>query len=167
MCSSDLLLFDADTLGETLDLFGKVPPTKAYHFVFGDGRTDRRSVKIRAHTGGTRPRPLIDVWKDNDASDELAPQVLSCVVYHDEGRGAFPTLQTQRGRLNGPKLIELANRIPIKGGNVMNAVFDATALRLWVSYAGGSQEAYQRPYVFLDLARLDADGDGKTDFPAP
>ncbi|MFM8877815.1 MAG: hypothetical protein ACKOKG_01575, partial [Verrucomicrobiota bacterium] len=85
-------------------------------------------------------------------------------VYHDEGRGAFPTLRTQRGRLNGPKLIELANRIPIKGGNVMNAVFDATALRLWVSYAGGTQEAYQRPYVFLDLARLDADGDGKTDF---
>ena len=161
------LLFDADTLTETLDLFGKVPPTKAYHFVFGDGRTDRRSVKIRAHTGGSRPRPQIDIWKDDDASDELAPQVLSCVVYHDEGRGAFPTLRTQRGRLNGPRLIELANRIPIKGGNVMNTVFDATALRLWVSYAGGEQEAYQRPYVFLDLAGLDTDGDGRSDFTSP
>jgi len=161
------LLFDADTLTETLDLFGKVPPTKAYHFVFGDGRTDRRSVKIRAHTGGSRPRPQIDIWKDDDASDELAPQVLSCVVYHDEGRGAFPTLRTQRGRLNGPRLIELANRIPIKGGNVMNTVFDATALRLWVSYAGGEREAYQRPYVFLDLAGLDTDGDGRSDFTSP
>ena len=50
------------------------------------------------------------------------------------------------------------------GGNVMNAVFDGTALRLWVSYAGGKQEAYQRPYVFLDLATLDANRDGVADF---
>ena len=46
----------------------------------------------------------------------------------------------------------------------MNAVFDATALRVWVSYAGSGQEAYQRPYVQLDLATLDADHDGKPDF---
>jgi hypothetical protein len=46
----------------------------------------------------------------------------------------------------------------------MNAVFDATGLRLWVSYAGGNKEAYQRPYVFLDLAKLDMDGDSKPDF---
>jgi hypothetical protein len=45
----------------------------------------------------------------------------------------------------------------------MNAVFDATALRVWVSYAGAGQEAYQRPYVFLDLATLDADADGQPD----
>ena len=58
----------------------------------------------------------------------------------------------------------VANKIPIKGGNVMNAVFDATASRVWVSYAGSGQEAYQRPYVQLDLATLDADHDGKPDF---
>ncbi|MFM1767996.1 MAG: hypothetical protein RJA22_525 [Verrucomicrobiota bacterium] len=160
------LLQDADSLKETLDLFGRVPPTKRYHFVFGDGRTDRRAVKIRAATGGGRARPEIDIWRDNDRKDELAPKVLSCVVYHDEGRGAFPTLETQRGKLNGEKLIALANQIPIKGGNVMNAVFDATALRLWVSYAGGGREAYQRPYVHLDLATLDADADGRPDFRA-
>ena len=57
-----------------------------------------------------------------------------------------------------------AQPVAAKGGNVMNAVFDATALRLWVSYAGAGQEAYQRPYVHLDLATLDADQDGKPDF---
>jgi hypothetical protein len=45
----------------------------------------------------------------------------------------------------------------------MNAVFDATALRLWVAYAAGAQEAYQRPYVHLDLSRLDGNGDGVPD----
>jgi isopenicillin-N N-acyltransferase-like protein len=140
-----------------------VPPTKSYHFVFGDGRTEKKAVKIRAASGGGRPRPETDVWSDNDSADELAPKVLSCVVYHDEGRGAFPSLDSQHGKLNGEKLIALANQIPIKGGNVMNAIFDATALRVWVSYAGGGQEAYQRPYVFLDLATLDADADGQPD----
>jgi len=158
------LLYDADTLSETLDLFGRIPPTKRYHFVFGDGRTDRRSVKIRAATGGGRARPEIDIWKDNDASDELAPKVLSCAVYHDEDRGVFPALSAGLGRLNGERMIALANSIPIQGGNVMNAVFDATGLRLWVSYARGDKEAYQRPYVFLDLAQLDVDGDSKPDF---
>ena len=42
-------------------------------------------------------------------------------------------------------------------------MYDATALRMWVSYAKGDQEAYQRPYVFLDLKTLDADGDGQPD----
>ena len=158
------LLYDADSLTETVSLFKQVPPTKRYHFVFGDGRSEKKAVKISASTGGHRATPEIHIWGDNDRSDELAPNILSCVVYHDEGRGAFPTLESQHGKLNGERLIALANKIPIKGGNVMNAVFDATALRIWVSYAGAGQEAYQRPYVHLDLATLDTDHDGKADF---
>jgi isopenicillin-N N-acyltransferase-like protein len=157
------LLYDADSLTRALDLFREVPPTKRYHFVFGDGRAEKKAVKLQMISGGGRPEPEIKVWRDNDSSDELAPRILSGIVYHDEGRGAFPTLESQRGKLNSEKLIALANQIPIKGANVMNAVFDATALRLWVSYAGGGKEAYQRPYVFLDLATLDADGDGHPD----
>lgn len=159
------LLYDADSLTEALDFFAQVTPTKRYHFVFGDGRTDRRAVKIRAASGRRLSKPEINIWSDDDGTDELAPNVLSRLVYHDEGRGAFPTLQAQRGKLNAEKLIALANQIPIKGGNVMNAVFDATALRVWVSYAGGGKEAYQRPYVFLDLVKLDADADGQSDLP--
>lgn len=159
------LLYDSDSLTRAVELFRAVPPTKSYHFVFGDGRTEKKAVKIRQISGGSQTRPEIRVWDDDDASDELAPKVLSCVVYHDEGRGAFSTLELERGKLNGERLIALANRIPIKGGNVMNVVFDATALRLWVSYAGGDKEAYQRPYVLLELAKLDSDGDGKPDFP--
>lgn len=82
---------------------------------------------------------------------------------HRITRGAFPALRSGHGRLNGEKLVNVANQIPIKGGNVVNVVYDATALRLWISYAKGNQEAYQRPYVFLDLKTLDADEDGKPD----
>jgi hypothetical protein len=65
--------------------------------------------------------------------------------------------------MNAEKLIALANQIPIKGGNVENVVYDATGLRMWVSYAKGATEAYLRPYAMLDLRTLDVDGDGRPD----
>lgn len=144
------MLYDADSLTKTLEIFHDQPLTKRYHFVFGDGQTDHRAVKIRAHS----PEPAakrIAIWKDNDPTDEFAPNVLSCIVYNDEGRGAFPTLKSGFGKLNGEAMVKLANSIPIKGGNVVNVVYDATALRLWVTYARGTEEAWQRPSVFLDL----------------
>jgi hypothetical protein len=156
------VLFDAGSLSQALEIFRRQPATKRYHFVFGDGRNEKRAVKIKAHSLSAAPRDVL-IWRDNDSEDELAPNVLTCVVYQDEGRGAFPTLREEHGKLNGPRLIALANQIPIKGGNVLNAVFDAQAIRLWVSYAGGGREAYQNPYVFLDVARLDRDGDGQPD----
>ncbi len=156
------MLYDADSLSQALNIFKAQPLTKRYHFVFGDGLSERRAVKIRAHAPEP-PEQRVVIWKDNDPTDEFAPQVLSCVVYNDEGRGAFPALKSSHGSLNGEKLVDLANQIPIKGGNVVNVVYDATALRLWISYAKGSKEAYQRPYVFLDLKTLDADQDGKPD----
>ncbi len=156
------ILYDAGSLADALEIFKAQPMTKRYHYVFGDGRTERRVVKIRAHASEA-PGERVVVWSDNDPADEFAPNVLPCVVYNDEGRGAFPVLRGKYGKLNGPKLVDLANQIPIKGGNVVNVVYDATALRLWVSYAKGDKEAYQRPYAFLDLKTLDADRDGKAD----
>lgn len=159
------LLYDAHSLTAAVDAYRALPQTKRYHFVFGDGRTEHKAVKIRVVTGDSGG-DKIDVWNANDSADEFAPHVMSCVVYNDEGRGAFPTLTAERGKLNGERLVELANQIPIKGSNVMNVVFDATGMRLWISYAHGIQEAYKRPYAFIDLAKLDADSDGHPDWPA-
>jgi len=147
------LLYDADSLSAALHIFKEQPLTKRYHYVFGDGQSEKRAVKIRAHSPEARPQQ-IKIWHDNDPTDEFAPNVLPCVVYNDEGRGAFPILKTKYGKLNGPQLVDLANHIPIKGGNVMNIVYDATALKLWISYAKDDQEAYKRPYGFLDLNML-------------
>ncbi len=156
------VLTDADSLSSVLNIFHHQPQTKRYHYVFGDGRTEKRAVKIRAHSSEAPP-DNIRIWKDNDPADELAPNVLPHVVYQDEGRGAFPTLKQQHGKLNAEELMDLACKIPIKGGSVLVALFDATALRVWASYAGGGQEAYQRPFVYLDLTQLDGDTDGRPD----
>ena len=123
--------------------------------MFGDGRVEHRAVKIRAHSPEPPDRRIV-IWKDNDPRDEFAPRVLEQVVYNDEGRGAFPLLQRDYGSLNAEKMIQIANQIPIRGGNVVNVVYDATALQLWISYAKGSQEAYRRPYTRIDLKKLES-----------
>jgi hypothetical protein len=158
------LLYDADSLSRALEIFQSLPHTKRYRYVFGDGRAERRAVKILAHTPAPPERRIV-IWKDNDPRDEYAPHVLEHVVYNDEERGAFPLLQRDYGSLNADKMIAIANQIPIRGGNVVNAVYDATAWKLWVSYAKGDREAYLRPYTLIDLERLDADQDGTPDLP--
>ena len=160
------LLYDADSLTETLAIFQALPQTKRYHYVFGDGLAESRAVKIKAHSPEPAGKQII-IWKDNDPTDENAPDVLPGVVYNDEGRGAFPTLKAEYGKLNAEKMRQLSNAIPIKGGSVVNVVYDATALKMWVTYAHGDEEAYQRPSVMLDLKTLDADKDGKPDLTTP
>ena len=144
------MLYDADSMTNTLDIFKAQPLTKRYHFVFGDGMKELRAVKIRAHSPEPKDKQVA-IWKDNDPTDEFAPNVMNCCVYNDEGRGAFPTLQSQYGKLDAQAMIALANKIPIKGGNVVNVVYDATALKMWVSYASGQQEAYLQPYAQVDI----------------
>lgn len=156
------MLYDAESLTTALDIFQAQIPTKRYHYVFGDGGNEMRAVKILAHSPEPEDR-RIRIWKDNDPTDEFAPNVLRCTVYNDEGRGAFPSLKKDHGQFDANRLIELANRIPIRGGNVENVVYDATGLKLWVSYAKGEVEAYRRPYAMLDLKTLDADADGQAD----
>jgi hypothetical protein len=150
------LLYDADSLSRAMEIFKSLPHTKRYHYVFGDGQAEHRAVKIRAHIPEPPDRRIV-IWKDNDPTDEFAPSVLEQVVYNDEGRGAYPLLKRDYGSLSAEKLIAIANQIPIRGGNVVNVVYDATALKLWLSYAKGDQEAYKRPYTLVDLKKLDAE----------
>ena len=82
------LLYDADSLSRTIEMFKGLRHTKRYHYVFGDGQVEHRAVKIRAHSPESPDRRII-IWKDNDPQDEVAPRILEQVVYN-EGRGCFP-----------------------------------------------------------------------------
>jgi len=138
------VLYDADSLEKAVDIFRSAKRIKKYHFVVGDGKSGK-AVKMLAHA------PDLVIWKDNDSKDELAPHVLKNIVYQDEGRGAFAPLQRVYGKIGAPELIDVACKIPIKGVNVLDVVYDATALEFWVSYAKKDVEAYKRPFVHVKL----------------
>jgi hypothetical protein len=139
------VLYDADSLDKAVSIFKSADRIKKYHFVVGDGES-RKAVKMRAHA------PTLVIWSDNDRTDELAPRVAKNLVYHDEGRGAFRPLQKAYGKIGSRELIDVACKIPIKGANVLDVVYDATALEFWVSYAKKQTEAYKRPFVHVKLS---------------
>lgn len=138
------VMYDADGLEQAIDIFKNAKRMKKYHYVVGDG-VHLRAVKMLAHA------PDLVIWGDNDPQDELAPHVMKDLVYQDEGRGAFQPLQKVYGKIGAPEMIDIACKIPIKGGNILDVVYDATALELWVSYAEKQNEAYQRPFVHFKL----------------
>jgi isopenicillin-N N-acyltransferase like protein len=138
------VLYDADSLDKAVDIFRSAKRIKKYHFIVGDGKNGK-AVKMLAHA------PELVIWRDDDSRDELAPHVLKNLVYQDEGRGAFAPLQRVYGKIGAPELIDVACKIPIKGGNVLDVVYDATALEFWVSYAKKDVEAYKRPFVHVKL----------------
>lgn len=138
------VLYDADGLDTAVGLFKSAQRIKKYHYVVGDGK-NRQAVKMLAHA------PNLVIWKDNDPKDELAPRVHKDFVYQDEGRGAFAPLQKNFGRITEKDMIDVACKIPIKGGNILDVVYDATALEFWVAYAEKDVEAYKRPFVHVKL----------------
>lgn len=156
------ILYDADSLSSALDILENTKRIKRYHFIVGCGQKKRGGVKVLAHAPETPPKDLLIV-RDNDPSDEFAPNVLKNVVYNDEGRGAYPLLKAAYGKLDHNTMIDIANRIPIRGGNVVDVVYDATSLELWCAFANGKEEAYKQPYVHFGMRELDGDSDGIPD----
>ncbi|MDF1743536.1 MAG: C45 family autoproteolytic acyltransferase/hydrolase [Gimesia sp.] len=138
------VMYDADGLDQAIDIFKNARRIKKYHYVVGDGK-NLRAVKILAHA------PNLMIWKDNDPKDELAPEVMKNLVYQDEGRGAFGPLKKVYGKIGAMEMIDVTCKIPIKGGNILDVVYDATALELWVSYAEKQEEAYKLPFVHFKL----------------
>ncbi|QDV16236.1 Acyl-coenzyme A:6-aminopenicillanic acid acyl-transferase [Gimesia panareensis] len=138
------VMYDAQNLDQAIDQFQQAKRIKKYHYVVGDG-TSGRAVKMLAHA------PDLIIWKDNDPSDELAPAVMKDLVYQDEGRGAFQPLQKVYGKIGPHEMRDIACQIPIKGGNILDVIYDATALEFWVSYAEKQDEAYKRPFVHFKL----------------
>ena len=55
-------------------------------------------------------------------------------------------------------MMAMARAIATHGSNVVNVVYDATDLKLWVAFANGTSEAYLQPFVNVDLHGFDAIG---------
>jgi len=69
---------------------------------------------------------------------------------------AWPVLYANYGSLDQTTMFQVANSIGFLGQNVLNVVYDASSLQLWVSYAqettSGTVEASEGSYVRVILA---------------
>ncbi|HEV2210065.1 MAG TPA: C45 family peptidase [Verrucomicrobiae bacterium] len=142
------ILYSAHTLDQAVQMIKDTPRIKKYHFFVGDGKIPA-AVKMKAWAPG------LQIWKDNDPTDELAPEVLPNAVYHAESRD--PTAwghlsEYAHGRYDMDAIIQLSKAVGTLGGNLMNAAYDATAREAWLSYAYQDQCAYRRAYVQVKLS---------------
>ncbi len=144
------LLYDAGTLDEALDTITSTTLIKRYYLYISDGKKETQgAAKIRV----TSPDSVkLTIWKDNDPTDDVAPNVLKNVIYYTMNNDvAFTFLRENYGALDAEKMIELSRAVADDGGNLMNVVYDPTTLELWVAFAEKDEDASQREYVHLAL----------------
>ncbi|MGI6460771.1 MAG: C45 family autoproteolytic acyltransferase/hydrolase [Candidatus Hydrogenedentales bacterium] len=139
------ILYDAGDLETAVRLVQESPRIKKYRFYIGDGQ-GKKAVKIRAYA------PDLDIWPDNDPTDEVAPNILKNVIYYTmNNQAAFTHLTENYGTYDIESVIALSRLVADDDGNLLNVVYDATALEMRVAYAEGLATAATRPYVALRL----------------
>jgi hypothetical protein len=139
------ILYDAESLDDAVNMVKAAPRIKKYRFYIGDGEA-KQAVKIKAYA------PDLDIWGDNDSTDEVAPNVMENAVYYTmNDEATFAHLKEHYGKYDAESVIALSRLVADDDGNLLNVVYDATDLEFWVAFAEGTATAATRPYVRLDL----------------
>jgi len=144
------LLYEANNLDEALNMIETTKLIKRYRLYVGDGKNESMgAAKILVSSPDS---VKLTIWKDNDANDEVAPNIKENICYYTmENDITYNYLSDNYGSFDASKMIELSKLVATKSGNLENVVYDATNLEMWVSYAHGDEVASSRSYVHLDL----------------
>jgi len=143
------MMYDATSLEDVLSTVRKGPLIKRYCLYFADGNGEGSGAKVAVNAPDEEQ---VTVWRDNDASDPVAPDVFKGVVYHTmEDDDAAAYIRMYHGSFDAEKMISLSKLVADMGSNLMDVVYDATTLEIWVAYANGLQEASLQKYVHIDL----------------
>ncbi|MBN1352781.1 hypothetical protein JXJ21_25555 [candidate division KSB1 bacterium] len=144
------LLYDAQSLPELIERVKSTKLIKRYHLYFGDGQPETMgAVKMLVFSPDS---VKLTIWQDNDPTDEVAPNVLPYTIYYTmKNDVAFRHLSQNTGSYDSEKMIELSKAVADEGGNLVNIVYDATSLEMWIAYAEKQQDASSRPYIHLKM----------------
>lgn len=82
----------------------------------------------------------------------MVPNMVENALYYTmNNEDCYNHLTKNKGKYNAQKMIELSRILGDDGGNLVNIVYDATALKLWVAYAEDEEDAKHREYVEFDF----------------
>lgn len=146
------ILYEANDLNEALEMVTSARLIKRYRFWIGDGKKESMGgAKILV---SSPDEVKLTIWKNNDQTDEVAPELVKNTIYYTMKNDiAYDYLKQNRGQFDSDKMIELSRAVADDDGNLINAIYDATSLEMWVAFAEDMQIAGQRPYVHLDLKK--------------
>lgn len=139
------LLYDADSLDQTLDILKKTPRIKKYYWYISDGKIPA-GVKIKAFA------PEMTVWKGADPTDELAPKTIENVIYNTmENDKAYDMLKASYGKMDAKSMIDLSCLVGDGDGNLLDVVYAPATLEMWIAYAEKTERASLRTFVHVNM----------------
>jgi len=144
------LMYDTKSLDDVLNTIENTTLIKRYYLFFSDGNKESMGgAKVLVSS----PDPVkYTIWKDNDQNDILAPNVLPNSIYYSvDNPLAFNLLKKYQRSMDADKMIELSRAVASSGGNLLNVVYDATTLGMWLAYANGSEDASKQFYVHITM----------------
>lgn len=144
------LMYDAKSLDDVLNTIKNTTLIKRYYLFFSDGNKESMGgAKVLVSSPDS---VKFTIWKDNDPSDKLAPNILPNSIYYTmDNQAAFKILKKYKGSFDEKSMIELSCAVASSGGNLLNVVYDATTLEMWIAYANGPEDASKQSYVHINM----------------
>ncbi len=144
------MMYDTKTLDDILSTIKTTPLIKRYFLFFSDGNeATKGGVKVLV---STPDEVKYHIWKDNNPEDNVAPNTFTNVIYQTmNNKVAAETIKNNLGAFTPEKMIALSKAVAANH-NLMDVVYDATTLEMWVAYANGEEErAADREYVHISM----------------
>lgn len=145
------LLYDAKSLTDVERIIENSKLIKRYYLFVGDGKLkDRAAVKYLVSTPDS---VRLHKWTDMDKTDIHVPKVYNDITYYTMNNDlASKFLDEHYGHIGAPEMIKLS-KLVASGGNLVDVIYDATALEIWVANATDRESASAREYVHIDLKK--------------
>jgi len=144
------LMYDAKSLDDVLNTIKNTTLIKRYFLFFSDGNKETQgAAKVLVSSPDS---VKITIWKDKNPNDNLAPNILPYSIYYSiDNEIAFKILNKYHGSFDEQSMIELSRAVASSGGNLLNVVYDATTLEMWVAYANDQEDASKQSYIHLKM----------------
>jgi hypothetical protein len=144
------MLYDAKNLDSALEMIETAKLIKRYYLYISDGKKESMGAAIAVVT--TPDEVKLSIYKENEKPKGTPLKVMdNCVYYTMDNDIAHESLKSNAGKFDSKKMIDLSKAVASKGGNLVNVVYNASTLEMWVAYANGHKDASDGEYIHVNM----------------
>ena len=144
------MLYDAANLDSALDMIETAKLIKRYFLYISDGKKETMGAAIAVVT--TPDEVKLSIYKENEKPEGTPLKVMdNCIYYTMDNDVAHESLKSNAGKFDAQKMIDLSKAVASKGGNLLNVVYNASTLEMWVAYANGPADACDGEYIHVNM----------------
>lgn len=144
------MLYDANNLDNALDMIESAKLIKRYFLYISDGKEESKGAAIAVVT--TPDEVKLSIYKENEKPEGISLKVMeNCIYYTMDNDIAYAFINMNSGKFDAEKMINLSKAVASKGGNLLNVVYNASTLEMWVAYANGPADACDGEYIHVNM----------------